>query len=132
MEKCQAKDKKQSQQENDCSFPLHLDLGHIYAKTLHLIEKKIGNLLKCDFFFFFFFTILSNKTNQVENNSVATAKYLKHLLQYLTLEVCIYIYTFFFCIFSHHDLSQNTEYSSLCYVVEPCYPSILSVIVCIY
>ena len=45
---------------------------------------------------------------------------------------------FLFCnhfnmfIFFHHGLSQDIEYSSLCYRAGPCCLSILNVIVCIY
>ena len=41
----------------------------------------------------------------------------------------IYIYTIFHVLF-HYGLSQDTEYSSLCYTVGPCLSS-LYVIVCI-
>ena len=40
--------------------------------------------------------------------------------------------TFFFYILFHYGLSQDIEYSSLCYTVGPCCLSILNVIVCIY
>ena len=36
-----------------------------------------------------------------------------------------------FNILSHYDLSQDIEYSSLCYTIEPCCLSILYMIVCI-
>ena len=42
----------------------------------------------------------------------------------------IYIYTFiFFYILFHYGLSQNIEYSYLCYTVGPCYLSTLYIIV---
>ena len=44
----------------------------------------------------------------------------------------IHIYTFLFNIPFHYGLSQEIEYSSLCYTVGPCCLSILNVIVCIY
>ena len=43
----------------------------------------------------------------------------------------MYIYVLFYILF-HYGLSQDTEYSSLCYTVGPCGLSILYVIVCIY
>ena len=42
-----------------------------------------------------------------------------------------YIYILFHSLF-HYGLSQDTEYSSLCYTVGPCCSSILYIIVCIY
>ena len=39
--------------------------------------------------------------------------------------------TFFFYIIFHYGLSQDIEYSSLCYLVGPCCLSILYVILCI-
>ena len=39
--------------------------------------------------------------------------------------------TFFFILFSIHGLSQDIEYSSLCYTVGPCCLSILYIPVCI-
>ena len=43
-----------------------------------------------------------------------------------------YIYTFFFYVIFHHDLSQEIGYHSLCYTVGPSCFSILNVIVSIY
>ena len=37
-----------------------------------------------------------------------------------------------FNILFHYDLSQNIDYSSLCYMVGPCCLSILNAIVCAY
>ena len=45
-------------------------------------------------------------------------------------ESVIHIYTFFFIFFSVM-VSQDTEYSSLCSTVGPCWLSLLYVIVCI-
>ena len=42
----------------------------------------------------------------------------------------IYIYILFH-ILVHHGLLQNIGYSSLCYVVGPCWLSILYIVVCI-
>ena len=42
----------------------------------------------------------------------------------------IYIYILFYILF-HYGLSQDIDYSSLCYMVGPCYLSILYIIVCI-
>ena len=48
--------------------------------------------------------------------------------------VCIHTYTYilFKNILSHYGLSQDIEYSFLCYTVGPCCLSILHIIVCIY
>ena len=43
----------------------------------------------------------------------------------------IHIQTFFFHILFHYGLSQDIEYSSLCYTAGPCCLSILYIIVCI-
>ena len=43
-----------------------------------------------------------------------------------------YTYIYLFHILFHCGLSQDTEYSSLCYTVGPCCLSILYIIVCIY
>ena len=49
---------------------------------------------------------------------------------YITESLCIYIYVIFHILF-HCDLSQDIEYSSLCYTVGFCCLSILYILVCI-
>ena len=44
----------------------------------------------------------------------------------------LYTYIYIFNIPFHYDLSQETEYSSLCYTVEPCSVSILNVIIVLH
>ena len=44
----------------------------------------------------------------------------------------IHVYTFFSKIIFHYGLSQNTEYSSLCYTVGPCCLSILYIVAYIF
>ena len=49
--------------------------------------------------------------------------------------IYIYIYThahILFHIYFPYSLSQDIEYSSLCYIVRPCYLSILYIPICIY
>ena len=43
----------------------------------------------------------------------------------------LYMYTFLFKIIFHYGLSQDIEYSSLCYAAGPYCPPILYIIVCI-
>ena len=43
----------------------------------------------------------------------------------------IYVYTYSFSIIFPYRLLQNIEYSSLCYTVDPCWLSILYIVVCI-
>ena len=47
-------------------------------------------------------------------------------------DAVIHICTLCFYILSHHGLSQDSDYSSLCYTPGPCYSSILNVIICSY
>ena len=47
-------------------------------------------------------------------------------------QLFIHIYTFFFYILFHYGLSQDIQYSSLCYTLRPCCLSILNIMVCIY
>ena len=53
------------------------------------------------------------------------------LLYSRVTQLYTYIYSFFNIPF-HYDLSQETEYSSLCYTVEPCSVSILNVIIVLH
>ena len=46
------------------------------------------------------------------------------------IQLYIYIHILFHILF-HYGLSQDIEYSSLCYTVGPCCLSILYIIVCI-
>ena len=48
------------------------------------------------------------------------------------LYIYIYIYILFLYSFPNYSLSQDTEYSSWCYALAPCFLSILNVIVCSY
>ena len=70
---------------------------------------------------------------------------LKYIYIYIYIYVCVYIYIYIYiCIYIyiyahslsyiifHHGLSQETGYSSLCYIVGPHCISILNVTVCIY
>ena len=41
----------------------------------------------------------------------------------------IYVHTLFFSILFHYSLSQDIEYSSLCYTANPCCLSILYMVV---
>ena len=53
------------------------------------------------------------------------------LYRYIHIYVCVYIYIFFlFQILFLFRLLQNIEYSSLCYTVDPCWLSILYIVVC--
>ena len=48
-------------------------------------------------------------------------------------DAVIYIHThILFHIYFPYGLSQDIEYSSLCYIVRPCYLSIIYIPVCIY
>ena len=43
----------------------------------------------------------------------------------------LYMYTFLFKIIFHYGLSQDIEYSSLCYTAGPCCLSSLYILVCV-
>ena len=70
------------------------------------------------------------------------AKWLSYTHTHTHTHTYIYVYIFYihiyiyththFYIISHHDLSQEIRYSSLCYTVGPCCLPILNIIVCIY
>ena len=47
-------------------------------------------------------------------------------------KMCIYIYIFFFCIIFHWKLLQDIECSFLYYRVDPCWLSILYIVVCVF
>ena len=44
----------------------------------------------------------------------------------------LYIYTFFLNILFHYSLSQDNEYSSLCYTIGPCCFSILYIYISVH
>ena len=58
-----------------------------------------------------------------------TAKWFSYIYIYTHIYVCIYIYILFQILF-HYRLSQDTEYSSLCYTVGLCCLPILYIVVC--
>ena len=53
------------------------------------------------------------------------------MLHYFCKMIYIYIYILFHILF-HYSLSQDVEYSSLCYTIGCCYLSIMYIIACIY
>ena len=44
------------------------------------------------------------------------------------ISICIYIHIIFYILF-YYDLSQDIEYSSLCYIIGPCCLFILNIII---
>ena len=60
--------------------------------------------------------------------------YSKVILLYISLSLSIYIYIhthMYFQILFHYGLSQDTEYSSLCFTVGPCCLSLIYKVLCI-
>ena len=49
----------------------------------------------------------------------------------INIYVCVCVCLYFFHILFPYGLSWDIEYSSLCYAVEPCFLSILYIMVCI-
>ena len=57
----------------------------------------------------------------------------KVIHMYVSYVYMIHIYSFsYIYILFHYGLSQDTQYSSLCYTVGPCCSSVLYLTVCIY
>ena len=59
---------------------------------------------------------------------------LQYCVNFRCSDLVIYIYIYIYILFQilfHYRLLQNTEYSSLCYTVNPCFLPILCVVVCI-
>ena len=82
------------------------------------VQWKTGVPTACFFFFKIYFIEVQLIFNVVLISAVQQSDSVLH----------IYI---LFHILSHYGLSQDTEYSSLCYTVGPCCLSILYIIVCI-
>ena len=96
----------------------------IYAKlsSLFALAGDLRLKMLCISFKFFSLNLFywSIVVLQCCGNLCCAAKWLQ-----LYIYVCVCVCVFFFIFFFHYDLSQVTEYSSLCYTVGPCCLSIL-------
>ena len=98
-----------------------MSLGCVFGPRQKACCPVHSDPAKSSILFFKFIFYWSMVGLQCCVNYCCTAKWLSYT----------YIYTLFHILFLY-GLSQDIDYSSLCYTLGPCCLSILSVIVCIY
>ena len=94
-------------------------VSHPFCMFVCILKNFVKNLLKYSWFIMLIST--------VEQSDSAIHTYI-----YVYIYIYIYIYISFFIIFSHYGLSQDIEYSSLCFIGGQCCLSILNLIVCTF
>ena len=98
--------------------------GWFFRRSLGVLIYTLVTLsIKLPFFSYIFFNFFLVKVQLIYSVVLISAVQQS--------DSVIFVYTFFFNVLFRYGLSQDIEYSFLCYTLGPCFLSILNVMVCI-